>query len=102
MFEEIIKRYNEAWLYTKTFKSFEGNIIEMKSVVLVSVGVNFHHVFNTWQTAAGHAFSTPERISIEEALKLPSLPDRLSLKGRIEMIGDVSQYITHEYEMKYL
>lgn len=102
MFDEIIKTYNEAWLYTKTFKSFEGDIIEMKSVCLVTVGINFHHVFNTWQTVAGHSFSIPEKISIEDALTLPSLPDRLTLKGRIELIGDTAQYITHEYEMKYL
>ena len=102
MFEEIIKSYKEAWLYTKTFKSFEGDLIEMKSVVLVTFGTDFLTVFNTWQLAAGHSFSTPERISIEAALTLPSLPDRLTLKGRIELIGDTAQYITHEYEMKYL
>lgn len=102
MFEEIIKSYKEAWLYTNTFTNFEGEPVQIKSVVLVRYGIDFHHVFNTWQQSSRHNYSTPERISIEAAMTLPNLPDRLTLKGRVELIGDTAQYITHEYNLEYL
>lgn len=100
---ELLAIFKEAWLYTSTFRTFEGDNVEIKSVCLVKEGVDFINVFNGWCRSASHSYICTGKISIEEAFNLPSLPDRLSLQSRIEIIGYTGvQYLTHEYELRYL
>lgn len=97
-----IDMYDRAYTYTSTFKNFEGDPVQIKSVLLLRPGWDLVNIVNKWNQAAGHTYIVNDKISIEEALQLPTLPDRISLTGRLEMIGDTAEYITHEYELKYL
>lgn len=97
-----IESFDKAYLYTSTFRNSDGDPVEFKNVVLIRPGFDIIHIWNSWNQAAGNRYTIDKEISIEEALKLPSLPDRLSLASRVELVGDTAQYITHEYEFKYL
>lgn len=97
-----VDNFDRAYTYTSTFNNFEGDPVQIKSVLLLRPGWDLITIVNRWNQAAGHTYIVNDKITIEEALQLPDLPDRISLAGILEMVGDTAEYITKEYEFKHL
>lgn len=91
-----IDNFAKAFTYTTTFQDATGNrTVECDNVCLVSHGYKPEEIFTSWLHAVNVRYQYGKVITVQEALELPTGKNHLSLKGKVELIGDTAQYITH-------
>lgn len=102
-YSEIIKCFKpDVMVYTNEFTSANGDPVKITSICLVQHGQDFNKEFRRWGAYAGHKYTLIGTMSQATALELKPLDDRLSLRARLELVGEKVRFLSHEIALEYL
>lgn len=98
----VLKSFNKAYLYECEFTTHCGKTAKTQAVAFIRPGRTMLYYISNWNQAARSRYNLIKEIDIADAIELPALPDRLSLKGKFDLVGDSVEILTHDYSITYL